>query len=65
MLNLKPGHTMGGSGRGAQRTVGRGRVDWVQTELIAQETKVPRTPQGTEDTSPERLSRSTNKRNPM
>ena len=26
LMNLKPGHTTGGSGRGAWRTVGRGRV---------------------------------------
>ena len=35
------------------------------TELIAQETRVPRTLQGIEDTSLERLSRSMDTRNPM
>ena len=39
---------------------GRGRA-----EQFAQETNDPRTLQGIEDTSPERLPRSTNKRNPM
>ena len=53
-----------GSGRTAEQRGGVGQ-DWMPTELFAQETSVPRTLQGIEDTSPERLSRSTNKRNPM
>ena len=51
---------------GSGRTVGRRggvRQDWTPTEHFAQETNVPRTLQGIEDTSPERLSRSTNKGN--
>ena len=39
--------------------------DGVPTKLFAQETKVQRTLQGIEETSLQRLSRSTNKRNPM
>ena len=39
--------------------------DWTPTEQFAHETSVPRTFQGIEETSPERLSRSTNKQNPM
>ena len=38
---------------------------WIPTELFAQETSLPRTLQSIEETSPERLSRSTNKRNHM
>ena len=52
------------SGRAAGRRGGFGE-DWVPTELFSQETRVPRTLQSIEDTSLERLSRSTNKRNSM
>ena len=58
----KPGQTTGGSGRGARRGGGQ---DWMPTELFAQGTSLPRTPQSIGDTSPERLPRSTNKRNSM
>ena len=57
-------HGRVGSGRPAGRPGGVGQ-DWVPTELFAQETKVPCTPQGIEKTLLERLSRSTSKRNPM
>ena len=50
------------SGRPAGRPGGVGQ-DWVPTEVFAQETQVPCTPQGVAETSLERLSRSTNKRN--
>ena len=53
-------HERVGSGRTAGRR-GGARQDETPTEQFAQETSVPRTPQGNEDTSPERLSRSTNK----
>ena len=39
--------------------------DRTPTEQFAQDTCVPRTIQGIEDSSPQRLSRSTNKRNSM
>ena len=39
--------------------------DWVPTELFDQEKSLSRTFQSIADTSPERLSRSTNKRNTM
>ena len=57
-------HGRVGSGRPAERPGGVGQ-DWVPTELFAQEAKVPCTLQGIEETSLQRLSRSTNKRNPM
>ena len=57
-------HGRVGSGRPAKRPGGVGQ-DWVPTELFAQETKVHRTLQGIEETSLQRFSRSTNKRNPM
>ena len=53
---------------GSRRTAGRrgsAGQDGMPTEQFAQETSVPRTPQSIENTSPERLPRSTNKRNPM
>ena len=53
---------------GSVRTAGwRGGVghDWVPTELFVHETSLARTLQSIEYTSLERLSRSTNKRNPM
>ena len=53
-----------GSGRMAGWRGGVGQ-DWMPTELFAQETSHPRTLQSIEDTSPERLSRSTNKQNPI
>ena len=52
------------SGRTAGRRSGTAQ-DGTPTERFAQETSVPRTPQGIEDTSPERPPRSTNKRNPI
>ena len=57
-------HGRVGSGRTAGRR-GGARQDGTPTEQFAQETSVPRTPQGVEDTSPERPPRSTNKQNPM
>ena len=57
-------HGRVGSGRTAGWRGGVGQ-DWVPTELFAQETSLPRTHQSNEDKSPERLSRSTNKRNPI
>ena len=57
-------HGRVGSERPAERPGGVGQ-DWVPTELFAQETKVHRSLQGIEETSLQRLSRSTNKRNPM
>ena len=57
-------HGRVGSERPAERPGGVGQ-DWVPTELFAQETKVHRSPQAIEETSLQRLSRSTNKRNPM
>ena len=57
-------HGRVGSGRPAERPGGVGQ-DWVPTELFAKETKVQRTFQRIEDTTLQRLSRSTNKRNPM
>ena len=59
LSNPKPGHTEGGSGRGARR--GGARQDGTPTEQFAQEISDPRTPQGIEETSPERFFRSTNK----
>ena len=52
---------------GTERTAGRGGVgqDWTPTEQFAQGTSLPRTLQSIENILPERLSRSTNKRNPM
>ena len=66
LTSPKPGHTTGGSGRGA----GWGswvaaRQDRTPTEQIAQEVSAPRTFQCMQDTSSEHLPRSTNKRNPM
>ena len=52
----KPGHTAGGSGRGARQGGGAGSG---RTGCLG------RTLQGIEDTSPERLSRSTKQGNPM
>ena len=57
----KPGHDLG---RTAGRRGGVGQ-DGTPTEQFAQETSIPRTLEGIEDKSPERFSRSTNKRNPM
>ena len=57
-------HGRVGSGRTAGWRGGVGQ-DWVPTEMFAQETSLPRTLQSIEETSLERLSRSTNKRNPM
>ena len=51
-----------GAHGGARGGVGQ---DWTRTEQFVQETSVPRTLQDIENTSPERLPRSTNKRNPM
>ena len=56
-------HGRVGSGRTAGRRGGAGQ-DWMPTDQNAQETSVPRTPQGIDATSPECFSRSTNKRNP-
>ena len=53
-------HGRVGSERQAERPGGVGQ-DWAQTELFAQETKVHRSLQGIEETSLQRLSRSTNK----
>ena len=64
-VESKPEHTTGGSSLGAWRTAGQGRVGLGANRIVAQETRVPRTLQGIEDTSPERFSRSRNKRNPM
>ena len=55
-------HSWIGSGRSAGRR-GRAGQDGTPTEQFAQDASVPRTPQGIEDTSPERHPRSTNKRN--
>ena len=52
------------SGRMAGRRGGAGQ-NGTPTEHFAQETSVPRTPQGIVDTSPERPPGRTNKRNPM
>ena len=52
------------SGRTAGRRGGAGQ-DGTPTKRFAQETSVPRTLRGIENTSPERLSRRTNKGNPM
>ena len=57
-------HGRVGSGRTAGWQGGVGQ-DWMPTERFAYETGFPRTLQSIEDTSPERPSRSTNKRNPM
>ena len=57
-------HRRVGSGRLAVRPGWVGQ-DWVPTELFAQDTRVPRTLQGIEETSAEHLPRSTNNRNPM
>ena len=57
-------HGRVGSERPAERP-GEVGQDWVPTELIAQETKVYHSLQGIEKTSLQRLSRSTNMRNPM
>ena len=57
-------HGRVGSGRPAERPSGVGQ-DWVPTQLFAQETNVYHILQGIEETSLQRLSRSTNKRNPM
>ena len=57
-------HGRFGSGRPAGRPGGVGQ-DWVPTELFAQETQVPCTLQGIEETPLERFSRSTDERNPM
>ena len=57
-------HERVGSERPAERPGGVGQ-DWVPTELFAQETKVHRSLQGIEEPSLQRLSRSTNRRNPM
>ena len=66
LSNPKPGqrtyHGRVRSERPAERPGGVGQ-DWVPTELFAQETKVPCTLQGIEETSLQRFSRSTNKRN--
>ena len=55
---------VGAHGGAAGRRGGAGQ-DRMPTEQYAQETSVPRTPQGIEDTSLERLLRSTNNQNPM
>ena len=57
-------HGRVGSGRPAERPGGVGQ-DRVPTELFAQKTKVYRTLQQIVEMSLQRLSRSTNKRNPM
>ena len=57
-------HGRVGSERPTERPGGVGQ-DWVPTKLFAQETKVHRSLQGIEETSLQRLSRSTNMRNPM
>ena len=57
-------HKRVGSGRTAGWPGGVGQ-DWVPTELLAQETSFPCTFPSIANTSPERLSRSTNKRIPM
>ena len=56
LSNPKPGHTTGASGRGAQWGGGAGPGRDADRTVR---------PQDIEDTSLERLSRSTNKRNPM
>ena len=57
-------HGRVGSGRTAGRR-GGARQEGTPTEQYAQETSAPGTHQGIEETSPQRLSRSTNKHNPM
>ena len=57
-------HGRVGSGRTAGRPGGAGQYG-TRTEQIAQGTSIPHTLQGIEETSPEYLSGSTNKRNPM
>ena len=57
-------HRRVASGRTAEWRGGVGQ-DCMPTELFAQETKVHRSVQGIEQASLQRLSRSTNKRNPM
>ena len=57
-------HRRVGTERLAERP-GEVGQDWVPTELFTQEEKVHRTLQGIEETSLQRFSRSTNKRNLM
>ena len=62
----KPGHTTSRSGRGARRggQAESGRIE-CQQNCSSRKQKLPCTLQGIEETSLERLSRSTEKRNPM
>ena len=66
LSNPKPGHTTGGSGRGAQRSgqAGSGKIG-CQQNYSPRKKKVYRILQGIEETSLQHLPRSTNKRNPM
>ena len=62
----KPGHTTGGSGQGGARReggAGRDRAGRDADKSVRQGSTVLHTPQGIEQTCPERLLRITNKRN--
>ena len=65
LSNPKPVHTTGGSSRGDGGAARRDRAGWGADRTARPEDKRPRTAQSLEDTSPERLPRSTNKQNPM